>query len=70
MSKEYLSREELENLKKGDVLKYDEKFGVCYIIVESVRKGRVSGQIASPHGVNSISLDELVKKNPLLGKFD
>lgn len=70
MSKEYLSKEELENLKKGDVLKYDEKFGVCYLIVESVRQGRVSGQIASPYGVNSISIEELVKMDPRLGKFD
>ena len=70
MSKEYLSREELENLKKGDVLKYDDKMGSVYLIVEKVEEGRVCGQIASATGINSISIDTLVKINPILGKFD
>ena len=70
MSEEYLSREELRKLKEGDVLKYNDNRGTCYLIVEEVIEGRVHGQIASPIGVNAISIDELVKKNPRLGKFD
>lgn len=70
MSKKYLSREELENLEKGNIIRYNSKIGICYLVVEGVRGERVSGQIASPYGVNSVSIDELVKMNPRLGKFD
>lgn len=70
MSEEYLSRDELENLKKGDVIKYRGKLGSRYLIVEKVNEWRVCGQIASPIGVNSMPLDELVKKSPRLSKFD
>jgi len=70
MSEKYLSREELENLEYEDVLKYNTELGIRYLIVEEVKDGEVHGQIASPYGVNSISIEELVNKNTLLGKFD
>jgi len=58
-------RKMLENLKYGDVVKYNGDLGTTYLIVEEVKDGRVSGRMASPAGVNSISIDELVKRESL-----
>lgn len=57
----------LEKLRKGDVLKYKEKnhFYTTYLIIDKVENGIASGQMAAPVGVNSISLEELAKKEEL-----
>ena len=58
-------REMLKNLKYGAVVKYNGSLGPTYLIVTEVKDGIVSGCMASPVGVNSISIDELVKRESL-----
>ncbi len=56
---------------KGEaVIKYSDEFGrVNYFIVEKMENERVYGQISSPLGVNSISLDDLMKKKIKIAEF-
>jgi len=57
----------LRQLDYGKVVKYREKDAVTdtYLVVQETKDGRVCGQMAGPHGVNSISLEELAKKEGL-----
>ena len=54
----------LENLNQGDVIRYksDTESEETYIIVKDTKWGFIYGQIVVPIGVNSISIEELVKK--------
>mgnify|MGYP001165453066 CR=1 FL=1 len=71
MGERDLSREELEELDSGSVIRYTNDLSeVCYFIVEGVKEGKIYGQMASPIGVNAIELDELAKRGPRLGRFD
>ena len=58
-------RKILENLKYEEVIKYKTEHGCTYLIVEKSKDGKVSGQMASPIGVNAISIEELLKKDNL-----
>ncbi len=61
----YKSRREiLENLRNG-VIRYETEYGCTYLVVKEVRNGKICGQMASPIGVNSISIEDILKKNNL-----
>jgi hypothetical protein len=72
-----MNREELlSELRKyakggGGVIKYNESNGSTYYLVVQKLKGRmIHGQMAKTIGVNSISLEELAKKEGLsIAKF-
>lgn len=56
-------REILENLKYGEIIRYSDNEGNFeYIVVKEIKKERIRGQIATPVGVNSISIEELANK--------
>ena len=57
-----MGKEELSKSKYGDVIKYKDGGGYKYLVVEQAKDGMVDGLIASPIGVNRISIDELVKR--------
>ncbi len=63
----------LQNLKRGQVIRYssgDSRYDT-YLIVSHVEDGKVSGQMGTTHGVNSITIDNLLKKEDLsLASFD
>lgn len=59
-------RKKLENLEFGNVIKYETGCGYAtYLVVEGVDNGRVSGQMAKPIGVNSISIENLLEEENL-----
>lgn len=63
----------LENLQHGNVLRYHIKGHADdnYLVVAGVRDGRVYGHIVSPIGVNSISIDDILKaENLSLAEFN
>ena len=64
-------KEMLNNLKRGELIKYkpEPESEEIYVIVNEVKWGRIYGQMAVPIGIDSISIDELVKKEFSLGKF-
>lgn len=57
----------LKDLKYGDVIKYSTKLGDRYLIVSVVdlKRKTVEGHMSSAVGSNSISIDELAKKEDL-----
>ena len=61
----------LENLKQGDIIKYksNQESEETYLIMRETKWGIIYGQMVIPVGVNSISIEELVKKEFSLGKF-
>ncbi len=62
-----MDRKKLENLQYGGVLKYQKENSSqpLYLIVEEVKNGKIHGRIASPVGVNAISIDELLEMEKL-----
>lgn len=62
MNEEELKKS-LENLEFRDVINYDD---TCLVVSKvNLEEGRVSGHMVYPTGVNSISIDELIKKDKL-----
>ena len=58
-----MGKDEISKSKYGDVIKYKNDYGGHdYLIVQDIKDGMVNGQIASPIGVNGVSIDELVKR--------
>lgn len=65
-----LTREDLLNLEKGEVVEYDRGRGKEYLIVDKVRQNeRVTGEITEALGVNSIPIEELVSYGIRLAKW-
>ena len=61
-----VDKKELFQLGYGDVLRYKDYTGQeVYFIVKDSNRGEISGSMASPTGINIISIDELVKKEEL-----
>ena len=57
----------LHSIDYGTVIMYNDK-GAVYptcLFVQEIKDGRVCGEMSSPIGVNSISLEELAKKEGL-----
>jgi hypothetical protein len=57
-----VTKEDLANVGYGDVIRYTERHGLLYLVVEEVRDGGIHGQIASPIGVNGIPIESLLEK--------
>jgi hypothetical protein len=53
--------EDIDKVKFGDVIIYPSNvIGNNYLIVKGVNNGNITGQLASPNGVNSVSASDIV----------
>ena len=55
----------LEKLKFGDVIRYKEYGTTTYLIIQKNENREILGQMASPLGVNGISIEKLLEKEDL-----
>jgi hypothetical protein len=66
-----LTKEEIYNLKRGEVVSYIGEFGIelLYVNEVDVEKGVVSGEISLAEGGNGISIEDLVKRGVDVAKW-
>ena len=64
-----LSREDVLNLRKGEVIEYGCSGQYLHVDNVNPKRGVVSGTITSAEGVNAVSIDTLVERGIRIAKW-